>query len=63
MGLELFLHKLMVDLYMRPGADILSTARNSVYIFFMSLEQLEISQSNFEILIKDSKETFLNPFS
>ena len=53
----------MVDLYMRPGTDILSTARNSVYIFFMSLEQLEISQSNFEILIKDSKETSLNPFS
>ena len=29
----------------------------------MSSEQLEISQSNFETLIKDSKETFLNSFS
>ena len=28
----------------------------------MSSEQLEISQSNFETLIKDSKETFLNSF-
>ena len=47
---------------MRPGADILSTERNSVYIFFMSSEQLEISHSNFETLIKDLKEISLNSF-
>ena len=48
---------------MKPGTNILSTKRNSGYIFFMSSEQLEISQSNFGTLIKDSKEIFLNPFS
>ena len=47
---------------MRPGTDILSTERNSVYIFFMSSEQLEISHSNFETLIKDLKEISLNSF-
>ena len=55
-----FLHKLMFDLHMRPGVDILSTERISVYIFFMSSEQL--SQSNFETLINDLKETSLNSF-
>ena len=60
--LESFLHKLMVDLYMRPGTDILSTERNFAYIFFTSSEQLEIFQSNFETLIKDSKEIFKSLF-
>ena len=41
-GLELFLYKLMVDLYM--GTDILSTDRNSVYIFFMTKIQNMHSQ-------------------
>ena len=48
----------MPDLYMRPGTDIVSTDRNSVYIFFMSSEKLGISQSNLETLIKDSKDIF-----
>ena len=61
-GLGSFLHKLIFDLYMRPGADILSAERNSVYIFFMSSEQLEISDSNFETLIKGLKEISLNSF-
>ena len=55
-----FLHKLMFDLHMRAGVDILSTERISVYIFFMSSEQL--SQSNFETLINDLKESSLNYF-
>ena len=61
-GLESFLHKSMFNLYMRPGPDILSTERNSIFIFFLSSEQLETSQSNFETLIKDSKEPSLNSF-
>ena len=63
MGRESFLYKLMVDLYTRPGADMLSTDRYSVYIFFMSSEKFGLSQSNFETLIKDSKQTFSHPFS
>ena len=35
-GLESFLYKLMVDLYMKPATGILSTDRNYVYIFFIS---------------------------
>ena len=50
-GLKLFLYKLIVDLHMRPGTYILSTDRNSVYIFLMTSEKLGISQ------IKDSKFT------
>ena len=53
----------MVDLCKRPGTDMLFTEKNSVYIFFMPSQHLEISQWNFETLIKDSKETFLHPFS
>ena len=49
-GLELFLYKLMVDLYMRPGTDILSTDRNSVYIFFMTSESLEFLRSKIQNL-------------
>ena len=60
--LESFLYKLMVNLYTRPGTDILSTDRYSVYIFFMSSEKLGISQSNFETLIKVQKKHFYSLF-
>ena len=43
----------MVDLYTRPGRDILSTDRYSVNIFFMSSEKIGISQSSFETMVKD----------
>ena len=39
---------------MRPGTDIFSIDRNSVCKLFMSSEQLGISQSNFETLIKET---------
>ena len=45
--MESFLYNLMVDLYMRAETDILSTDRNIVYIFFISLEKLRIFQSIF----------------
>ena len=38
-GLESFLYKLMVDLYIRPGTDVLSTDSISVCRFFMSSDQ------------------------
>ena len=46
-----------------PGADILSTDKNSVWRLFMSSQQFGISQPSFETLIKISKELFLHPFS
>ena len=45
--MESFLYNLMVDLYMRAETDLFSTDRNVVYIFFISLEKLGISQSIF----------------